>query len=56
LLIHVASFPCEVLGEIFLECIPTLGNTDNRKAYFPWSLTHVCSHWRMSALSFPKLW
>ncbi|KAF8205569.1 hypothetical protein K438DRAFT_1964003 [Mycena galopus ATCC 62051] len=52
----LTSFPAEVLGEIFLRCIPVPGNKENLRAYFPWSLTHVCRHWRTSALAFPKLW
>ncbi|KAJ6501968.1 hypothetical protein C8R45DRAFT_974974 [Mycena sanguinolenta] len=51
-----ASFPSEVLGEIFLACIPALGNSDNLPAYFPYTISHVCRHWRTSALTFPKLW
>ncbi|KAF8205570.1 hypothetical protein K438DRAFT_1964004 [Mycena galopus ATCC 62051] len=52
----LTSFPAEVLGEIFLRCIPIPGNKENLRAYFPWSLTHVCRHWRTVALAFPKLW
>ncbi|KAF8205567.1 hypothetical protein K438DRAFT_1964001 [Mycena galopus ATCC 62051] len=52
----LTSFPTEVLGEIFLRCIPVPGNKENLRAYFPWSLTHVCRHWRTAALAFPKLW
>ncbi|KAJ6502008.1 hypothetical protein C8R45DRAFT_1091919 [Mycena sanguinolenta] len=51
--------PCtipDILGEIFLECIPPLGNSDDLPAYFPYTLSHVCRHWRAAALSFPKLW
>ncbi|KAJ7706923.1 hypothetical protein B0H17DRAFT_572757 [Mycena rosella] len=50
-----AAFPPEILGEIFLASIPALGRTEDR-AHFHWSLSHVCRHWRTSALSFPKLW
>ncbi|KAJ6531135.1 hypothetical protein B0H19DRAFT_470850 [Mycena capillaripes] len=50
------SFPPEILCEIFLASIPALGNSKNLPAYFPWSLSHVCRHWRTSALAFPKLW
>ncbi|KAJ7264924.1 hypothetical protein B0H12DRAFT_215252 [Mycena haematopus] len=48
--------PSEVLGEIFLACIPTIDNSDNLPAYFPYTIGHVCRHWRTSALAFPKLW
>ncbi|KAJ7766664.1 hypothetical protein B0H16DRAFT_1882705 [Mycena metata] len=53
---QLASFPPEILGEIFLASIPVIGNRDNLPAYFPFTLTHVCRHWRASALAFPKLW
>ncbi|KAJ7264921.1 hypothetical protein B0H12DRAFT_215247 [Mycena haematopus] len=48
--------PSEVLGEIFLACIPAIGNSDDLPAYFPYIISHVCRHWRFSALAFPKLW
>ncbi|KAJ7264923.1 hypothetical protein B0H12DRAFT_215257 [Mycena haematopus] len=48
--------PSEVLGGIFLACIPAIGNSDNLPAYFPYTISHVCRHWRTSALAFPKLW
>ncbi|KAJ7612443.1 hypothetical protein DFH06DRAFT_1147167 [Mycena polygramma] len=50
------SFPAEILGEVFLACIPIPGNRDKLPAYFPWTVSHVCHHWRASALAFPKLW
>ncbi|KAJ7355904.1 hypothetical protein DFH08DRAFT_933681 [Mycena albidolilacea] len=52
----MASFPPEVLGEIFLACIPALDNKDKLPAYFPYRISHVCRHWRTSALASPKLW
>ncbi|KAJ7171934.1 hypothetical protein C8R46DRAFT_1084280 [Mycena filopes] len=54
--LQLASFPPEILGEIFLASIPTRQNRENLPAYFPWTLSHVCHHWRTSALSFQKLW
>ncbi|KAF7363975.1 hypothetical protein MSAN_01056100 [Mycena sanguinolenta] len=51
-----ASFPPEILGEIFLASIPAVGNSDDLPAYFPYTISHVCRHWRTSALAFPKLW
>ncbi|KAJ7766680.1 hypothetical protein B0H16DRAFT_370146 [Mycena metata] len=53
---QLASFPPEILGEIFFASIPVIGNRDGLPAYFPFTLTHVCRHWRASALAFPKLW
>ncbi|KAJ6515111.1 hypothetical protein C8R47DRAFT_503756 [Mycena vitilis] len=50
------SFPAEILGEVFLACIPLPGNRDKLPVYFPWTVGHVCHHWRASALAFPKLW
>ncbi|KAJ7633096.1 hypothetical protein FB45DRAFT_1027202 [Roridomyces roridus] len=49
----MASLPPEILCAIFLASIAPL---DGINAYFPWILTHVCRHWRQSALAFPKLW
>ncbi|KAJ7171945.1 hypothetical protein C8R46DRAFT_1084314 [Mycena filopes] len=54
--VQLASFPPEILGEIFLASIPVKGNRDNLPAYFPFTLTHVCRHWHASALAFQKLW
>ncbi|KAJ7474340.1 hypothetical protein FB451DRAFT_1248674 [Mycena latifolia] len=53
---QLALFPPEVLGEIFLASIPALGSIEGPRAHFQWDLSHVCRHWRTSALSFPKLW
>ncbi|KAJ7160959.1 hypothetical protein C8R46DRAFT_1106062 [Mycena filopes] len=54
--LQLGSFPPEILGEIFLASIPVKGNRENLPAYFPFTLTHVCRHWRASALAFQKLW
>ncbi|KAJ6531565.1 hypothetical protein DFH09DRAFT_1370394 [Mycena vulgaris] len=53
---HLAAFPSEILGEIFLASIPPLGRSPDPPAHFPWTMSHVCRHWRASALSFPTLW
>ncbi|KAJ7633038.1 hypothetical protein FB45DRAFT_914215 [Roridomyces roridus] len=52
------SLPPEILGDIFYSLIPpvVLAGYDVPSACFPWVLTHVCRHWRNSALAFPKLW
>ncbi|KAJ7654383.1 hypothetical protein DFH06DRAFT_513105 [Mycena polygramma] len=55
-IVATPSFPAEILGEVFLACIPIPGNRDNLPTYFPWTISHVCHHWRASALAFPKLW
>ncbi|KAJ7811622.1 hypothetical protein B0H14DRAFT_1469579 [Mycena olivaceomarginata] len=55
--LHLASsLPPEILGEIFLRCIPPLIYHRGLRAHFPFNLTHVCSHWRVSALAFSELW
>ncbi|KAJ6526295.1 hypothetical protein DFH09DRAFT_1415969 [Mycena vulgaris] len=55
---QLASFPPEILGEIFLASIPDLNRTStaDSPAHFEWTLSHVCRHWRASALAYPKLW
>ncbi|KAJ7355901.1 hypothetical protein DFH08DRAFT_510810 [Mycena albidolilacea] len=53
---QMASFPPEILCEIFLACIPAIGNTEGLPAYFPYGITHVCRHWYTTALGFRKLW
>ncbi|CAK5265194.1 unnamed protein product [Mycena citricolor] len=52
----MASLPAELLSEVFLASIPLLDNDEGDRAQFPWTLTHVCRHWRRSAISFPQLW
>ncbi|KAF7337889.1 hypothetical protein MVEN_02012000 [Mycena venus] len=54
--LKMVSFPPEILCEIFLACIPAIGNSDQLPAYFPFGISHVCRHWRTSALAFPKIW
>ncbi|KAJ7137867.1 hypothetical protein C8R44DRAFT_766379 [Mycena epipterygia] len=53
--VQLSSFPAEVLVEVFLASIPPLGS-EGPRAHFPWSLSHVCRHWRSAVLCFPKLW
>ncbi|KAJ7656050.1 hypothetical protein DFH06DRAFT_475407 [Mycena polygramma] len=54
------SLPVEVLGQIFISCRDSsLGEPKyqtTNPAYAPRVLTHVCSRWRMVALSTPRLW
>lgn len=50
-----SSLAPEILSEIFLACIPALDDND-LPAYFPYCVSHVCHHWRTTALGFPKLW
>ncbi|KAF8878837.1 hypothetical protein BD779DRAFT_1553422 [Infundibulicybe gibba] len=48
--------PPEILGEIFLHCLP-LGEWGSFSAQdAPWLLTKVCHSWREIALSTPPLW
>ncbi|KAF8872280.1 hypothetical protein BD779DRAFT_349309 [Infundibulicybe gibba] len=52
----VFRLPLEVLGEIFLHCLPPgkWGSFSARHA--PWLLTKVCRSWREVALSTSLLW
>ncbi|KAF8872286.1 hypothetical protein BD779DRAFT_349413 [Infundibulicybe gibba] len=52
----VFDLPVEVLGEIFLHCLPPgkWGSLSERDA--PWLLIKVCRSWREVALSTPLLW
>ncbi|KAF8874613.1 hypothetical protein BD779DRAFT_249796 [Infundibulicybe gibba] len=56
--VHCAVFgiPPEILGEIFLHCLPP-GKWGSFSASDPlWVLTKVCYSWREVALSMPLLW
>ncbi|KAF9460164.1 hypothetical protein BDZ94DRAFT_943474 [Collybia nuda] len=46
--------PAEVLGEIFLHCLP--GNITPVCDEAPMLISHVCSFWREVAFSTPSLW
>ncbi|KAJ6562427.1 hypothetical protein B0H19DRAFT_97186 [Mycena capillaripes] len=52
--------PPELLREIFSWTMPTINRTLGWNeiciGQSPWALTHICSRWRMIALSTPSLW
>ncbi|KAJ7656033.1 hypothetical protein DFH06DRAFT_1199998 [Mycena polygramma] len=54
------SIPPEILGQAFIICRDrSLGEPKYKTtnpAYAPMVVTHVCSRWRMIALSTPRLW
>ncbi|KAJ6531156.1 hypothetical protein B0H19DRAFT_1273372 [Mycena capillaripes] len=54
--VQMASFPPEILCKIFLAAIPHPNNRDGLPAHFSLAISHVCRHWRRTALSFQKLW
>ncbi|KAF9459050.1 hypothetical protein BDZ94DRAFT_1300834 [Collybia nuda] len=56
----VAELPVEILGEIFVHCLPSLinGRRENSPAVqqAPMLLCRVCVRWREIALGMPILW
>ncbi|KAG1862097.1 hypothetical protein DFJ58DRAFT_725515 [Suillus subalutaceus] len=48
--------PSELLGEIFLWCLPQINYITPSSNECPIVLTRVCRHWRAVALSTPRLW
>ncbi|KAG2156716.1 uncharacterized protein EDB93DRAFT_1246910 [Suillus bovinus] len=48
--------PSELLGEIFLRCLPQTNYVTPSSNECPMVLTKVCRHWRVVALSTPRLW
>ncbi|KAG1776286.1 hypothetical protein EV702DRAFT_342513 [Suillus placidus] len=48
--------PSELLGEIFLRCLPQTNYVTPSPDECPMVLTRVCRHWRAVALSTPRLW
>ncbi|KAF9462844.1 hypothetical protein BDZ94DRAFT_1260440 [Collybia nuda] len=50
----IQRIPAELLGEIFLRCLPKKRHPTVRLA--PLLLCQVCSHWRGVALSLNQLW
>ncbi|KAG2117328.1 uncharacterized protein F5147DRAFT_308424 [Suillus discolor] len=48
--------PSELLGEIFLRCLPQTNYVAPSSDECPMVLTRVCRHWRAVSLSTPRLW
>ncbi|KAF8871215.1 hypothetical protein BD779DRAFT_1680567 [Infundibulicybe gibba] len=52
----VSGIPPEILGKIFLHCLPPGKWGSFSASDAPWVLTKVCYSWREVALSTPLLW
>ncbi|KAJ6522274.1 hypothetical protein B0H19DRAFT_1043555 [Mycena capillaripes] len=48
--------PHDILGEIFIACLPQASYSSMRSTEAPLLLSHICSEWRRSAISMPRLW
>ncbi|KAJ7192405.1 hypothetical protein GGX14DRAFT_315439, partial [Mycena pura] len=48
--------PPELIGQIFLHCLPHRSNALMRTSEAPLLLCRICSVWRAVALSLPRLW
>ncbi|KAK6996959.1 hypothetical protein R3P38DRAFT_3068830 [Favolaschia claudopus] len=56
LISHPRRLPIDILGVIFLECLPTTRNAVMSAQEAPLLLCRICSAWRTTALSMPRLW
>ncbi|KIM91548.1 hypothetical protein PILCRDRAFT_132466 [Piloderma croceum F 1598] len=52
----IRRIPPEILGQIFIYCLPDNQFVQPFKANAPLLLCQICSAWRMSALAIPQLW
>lgn len=52
----IRRVPPDVLGEIFYHCLPAHRNPIMASSDCPLLLTRVCSTWRSTAMTTPKLW
>ena len=52
----IRQLPLDVLGEIFVHCLPEGRNAVMSSQEAPILLGHICSAWRSIALSTPWLW
>ena len=52
----IRQLPLEVLGEIFVHCLPEGCNAIMSSQEAPLLLGRICSAWRSIALSTPRLW
>ncbi|KAJ7052463.1 hypothetical protein C8F01DRAFT_1261615 [Mycena amicta] len=48
--------PSEMLGEIFVQCLPRHGRVQPRRDQAPLVLMGVCRHWQLVAKTTPQLW
>ncbi|KAJ7457805.1 hypothetical protein FB451DRAFT_1274251 [Mycena latifolia] len=56
LISHPRRLPYDLVEQIFLACLPTDYYPDMRSTDAPLLLCHICSSWRIIALSLPRLW
>ncbi|CCM01091.1 uncharacterized protein FIBRA_03139 [Fibroporia radiculosa] len=53
----ISRLPPEVLAQVFIHHIDQSLNTLRIENFYKWvQITHVCSHWRIVALAFPRVW
>ncbi|KAH7887151.1 hypothetical protein F5I97DRAFT_2021313, partial [Phlebopus sp. FC_14] len=52
----IRRLPPEILGEIFLYCLPEYPYITQCHRYTPLVLTWVCQRWRSIAMATPQLW
>jgi hypothetical protein len=53
---HIDKLPVELLGEIFIRCLPDIYFFLPRPTIAPMLLCQICGYWRRVALATPKLW
>ncbi|KAK6977590.1 hypothetical protein R3P38DRAFT_3123725 [Favolaschia claudopus] len=56
LISHPRRLPQDIVGEIFLACLPTQRNAIMSASEAPLLLGRVCSRWRSIAYALPRLW
>ncbi|KAJ7791667.1 hypothetical protein B0H14DRAFT_2470800 [Mycena olivaceomarginata] len=56
LISHPRRLPPDIVGEIFVACLPTDRNAVMNAQEAPLLLGRICSRWRTIALSTPRLW
>ncbi|KDR83093.1 hypothetical protein GALMADRAFT_869696 [Galerina marginata CBS 339.88] len=52
----VRRIPIDILHQIFYHCLPTHRNPVMAASEAPLLLTRICSSWRATALSSPRIW
>ncbi|KIJ59388.1 hypothetical protein HYDPIDRAFT_118612 [Hydnomerulius pinastri MD-312] len=52
----IRRLPSEILGEIFMHCLPPDAHNEPNPNTAPLLLTRICRPWRKVALSTPRLW
>jgi len=54
--VPIDKLPVELLGEIFIRCLPEIYFFSPRPTLAPMLLCQICGFWRQVALATPKLW